>query len=161
MLKPEIAAKQLEEKQFKEPDRRFLPEAADLPAHLKALAFVLLDRNPDGSERKSGDWQALQKWRLEAAAAIDDLSATDRLTLLRMFFPNVAEHVEAGWQLLKRAPYQTGSSRKSFRSPALAKSSHAQRLSWLDDLVELAKRYPADLLTAPALAAWAPYLQAR
>jgi hypothetical protein len=159
VLKPEIAAKRLEPWKIAAPEAQFVAELASLPPELREIGNFLLHRGPEGTGRRAESWEETRAWEVKMATALDALPAPDRLQLLRIFFPHLAEHVEAGWHLLRQFPFQSGYAVRPFRAPRLPAESLDRRVQWLQSLVGTACYFRGDVMTAAWLAAWAPYLR--
>jgi hypothetical protein len=166
MLKPEAARKQLEQWKtsgdFDRQDRtdQLVAMAAKLPAKPRAAAYGVLDRDAKGKDPSNDlTWEQRKKLRRDAGAALDAMSAKDRINVFQAFFPKMGESVDHAWQLLRRAPFQTGYLRRSFRAPGRPAATLELRTSWLSTLTHFAATYQPDILTPPWLAAWAPYLE--
>src|SRR5690348_7887238 len=98
----------------------------------------------------------LERVRVERRRAFLKLSAEDRVKVFGAFFPPIAEHVEASWQLQLKLPYLTGHLRKAFRAPSNPAYTSSARIAWLEELLRatLPYRYDLEFLTV-----WAPHLQ--
>jgi hypothetical protein len=164
MLKPEIAKKQLEQWQIttEEEDsgveNTLLARAAKMPKPLRTVAYGLLERDSDGKELSSLNWQERQRRQDQTCAELDQWAASQRLRLFEFFFPKMAEQVEQGWQFLKTTPYTHGYTRKAFRAPNYPPTTLPKRRAWLTRLIDLVGRYRSDVLAPSWLAAWTPHL---
>lgn len=98
----------------------------------------------------------LERVRVERRRAFLKLSTEDRVKVFGAFFPSIAEHVEASWQLQLKLPYLTGHLRKAFRAPSNPAYTSSTRITWLEELLRatLPYRYDLEFLTV-----WAPHLQ--
>jgi hypothetical protein len=149
MLSPEAAEKRLKEfRGLSSPKARLLA----LPEPQRVLGFRLLGLADDGKNPR--DWQKAQEAQKAAGETVHGLPVEERLTLFRALLPQLAEHVEAGWQLHDRLPYVTGYERRAFRAPQHPEISVPQRTEWLAQLVAHVSDYDQDIVW---LAAWAPY----
>ncbi len=138
MLKPEKARAELEKVRRAGGARRRQAALARLPKKLAALGRGLLDGEPQGGR-------------------VDELPAGDRRKLLEAFFPKIAAHVEAAWELTYALPYATGFDRKPFRAPHDPGLTRPARLAWFSSLCAELEGYEQDVTW---LAAWAGYLHA-
>ena len=91
----------------------------------------------------------------KALAALHELNAADRQRVFETLFPKIAPHVEAGWLLHRRLPYQIGYMRRAFRAPGLPDLSRSAQSAWLTNLLRILTGYDEDVVW---MAAWAPYL---
>jgi hypothetical protein len=155
MLKPEQAKARLDEWRLPESENRIAAGFMKLPAHIQSIAKIL-SACQDGTV--SDDWQAVQRRQCKAALDFDGLSRNDRAALFSILSPHLTAAMEDSWQLLKSMPYQSGDMRKAFRAPSHAQATAELRSEWLIAMANMAKAFPAELLTVDWLAAWAPYL---
>jgi hypothetical protein len=112
-----------------------LAEIARLPKGLRPAAYASLGCNADGEDLADGKRRAAA--RQEAARILDDSTARARLQVFETLLPELARHVEAGWQLGQRLPYQRGDAGRVFRAPNSPAVSQRARGDWLAALVEL------------------------
>jgi hypothetical protein len=158
VLKPEVAAKRLEQWQAAEPEKQFLKEVGKAAKKIRGVGYSLLGRKADGSESPSDSWNERQARAVEAHKMLEALPERERLALFRVFFPNLAPQVDAAWRSLMTGPYQQGYARKSFRAPSVPSASFEVRMSWLNELITVAQHFRLEFMTAASLATWAPYL---
>jgi hypothetical protein len=159
MLSPELAKERLKEWRIEKEEEHGVGSAKALPEQLRAIALGLLSRDASGKAWEGTDWQQRHQTRNLAVAPLDTIPAQERLQIFSVFFGELSPAIENAWQVLKRFPYQHGYQRKSFRAPGDALASFQQRLSWLDDMIRIAARWKADVLTPTWLAAWAPHIE--
>ncbi len=164
MLKPDVAKERLKAWRLSEDDTddpawfRYSPILKKLPKQACAAGYALFGRDADGSEFEHDDWEERHNMAAAARERVDELGARQRAKLFGALFPNIAEQVDAAWELLKRAPYSGGYVRKAFRTPAFPGAPLEARCDWASSLFGLTSRYQADIVTCPWLAAWAPFL---
>ncbi len=162
MLKLEAAKERLAQWRIKDvgddDDGRFDSAINKLPKKLREIAFALLGRDAKGEELnfRIAYYRGLPQ---ETCVAFDKLTKAERAKLFRTFFGKLATDVELGWQWLKGAPYSTGYYRQPFRPGKSAALTLGRRADWIRSLVELGGVFRDDVLTAPWLAAWVPYIQ--
>src|SRR5438552_3857188 len=128
MLRPEKAEKELAA--FKS-DSHFtdrLARVRKLARAPKEVGFALLDRDADGNVVHH--WQQRQKLQKHLDARLERLTDRQRGELFAAFFPRLAPYLEGAWQLFATLPYQTGSTRKSFRAPNHPAAARARRYWW-------------------------------
>src|SRR5215510_12172456 len=104
MLKFEDAQKRLAKFKVKGREKSLLAAVGKLPGDVKVTGRALLDRDADGKPFK--DWEKRNKAREAASVALAKASAKDRERLFGVLFPKLARHVEGGWQLWQRLPYE-------------------------------------------------------
>lgn len=172
MLQSKVAESRLSTWQIAERDEfdpdetvtRFATRIQALPARLASIAYGLYGLNEQGehdaTDEDSDDrTDPAERRRNAALADLDRLSARDRTQLLKVPFPQLAADVNRAWEFLQSAPYSTRYDRQAFRAPAHPEVSLAWRGEWLGTLLKLAEKYQEDIVTAPWLATWAPYLE--
>src|SRR5689334_847509 len=103
MLHPEKARAALENLKQEDWHDRHVAAVAKLPKGLREPALALLGCDAKGEPLQ--DWSARNAATETAATALDALSARQRQQVFAVLFPQLAAHVEAGWQLGKRLPY--------------------------------------------------------
>jgi hypothetical protein len=152
MLSREEASRRLQPFRLADYPRGFLAAVARLPRRLAALGRALRLVDEQG---KALDYQTRQEALAVAARELETISAPDRRRLFAAVLPKLADHVERGWQLFDRLPYQMGPARRSFRAADDAAAHALQRFWWLHSLVETLGPYDPDLAWC---AAWTPHL---
>ncbi len=152
MLTPEQAREQLNRTRNPEWKTKALATIEQLPEPLRAIGWVLLDRNFIGQESKTWNEQLLlQK---EATQRLDAIAVADRMNLWSAFFPRLdGPLVERTWQALKSGPYQERYDRKPFRAPGDEAASRERRFDWFHAMVEELTQYNPDLAWVSAWAA--------
>lgn len=153
MLSHEQAEKRLKAFKVKDWERSRVAALGKLPAALKEAGLALLGRDAGGKSFR--DWEKKHKAEERAAEALAKASAKERERLFAAFFPKLARHIEAGWQLWRRLPYEVDYDRKGFRAPDEPAVHNQARWNWLESLVENLKGYDPDVAWC---AAWAPHL---
>src|SRR5262249_38624803 len=153
MLSREVAEKRLKEFQIKNWHKKRLDELGALPAKLCEVGRALLDRDATGKPFKS--WQKRNEATEKAHDQLQRLSARDRQRIFSVLFPKLAAHLEAGWQLCARLPYEAGYERKGFRAPTDESVAKVARVGWLASLIQELDGYDPDALWC---ATWAAYL---
>jgi HEAT repeat protein len=153
MLKPEQAQRALDDLKIEDWEKGLSARVARLPKDLRATGQALLDVILE--RRNFRDWEAERKAGNETAEQVAELSVRDRIRLFEAVFPRLAVHVEAGWQLLERQPYQRRYDRKAFRAPNTPAVTRNSRFEWLSALVTTAAQFDQDLAW---YAAWAAHL---
>lgn len=134
-----------------------------LPKELKVLAYFLIDRNEKGQPYAEGTSRDLEKVKIhatrrkESRRQIEKLAAKDRQKLFAAFAPQIAQWMEAGWQLMVQQPYQVSYTRKAFRAPNHPSATTGARFDWLGVLINQFKPYKPETLTAGWLAQWAQH----
>ena len=140
MLKREQAQAQLESFRIKDWRARREQELAGLASELEKMGLAILDwRSPDHET---------------ALTQVADLSATDRLQLFNVLFPQFGDSACLAYDLLLELPYQHSYCRRSFRSRN-PQHHQAQRDHWLYTLLNNSKGFEQPL---DWYAAWANYL---
>ncbi|MGR2751902.1 DUF5724 domain-containing protein [Agromyces arachidis] len=99
------------------------------PPLARALAEAVNDRQSDPAP---------------IAAELDDLSSAKRAKVLRAISPALGHALAGWWDWARRAPYQTGWTRRAYRSAA-AVDSRPARFEHLALLLDHAARYPEPL----------------
>jgi hypothetical protein len=157
VLRPDAARDQLEQwVDSGDGKERFLPRIAKLPKALRRIGYGLLSCTADGEDRSStDDWKERDRLRNQAGFELDALSVDQRTELLRLFFADLADDVELGWQFLKTCPYLEF---KPFRAPRNPEITLPRRVDWLGHFLHVAGRLKSGALTASWLATWAGYL---
>jgi hypothetical protein len=152
MLKPEQARAALEKLRLEDWQEHHLATAAGLPAGLRPLGYLILECDPEGKPFKG--WAADREAWGAADKQLDELPEKSRLKLFEALFPKVFPHVAAGWELLKRMPYEAGYLCKAFRAPHTPRASRAARCEWLRLLAHGLLGYRQDITW---YAAWAAH----
>jgi hypothetical protein len=155
MLKPEEAKKILEAMTSADNDRRILDLVAGLPEHLRTAAYAIKGRKPNRRPFAGHNWQQVAEAQEAAGRVLTQANAEERMSVFKCLFPNFPEHVEAGWQLLARLPYQLSYGRKAFRAPNSPDTLISSRLQFVVHLSLVASRYDKSITW---YAAWAPYI---
>ena len=156
MLKPEIARERLKEFQTPNLDAQLAAAVRPLSEAQRTACYGLLGRDAQGKAFFGGDYAARQKALDKAMAPLLGPDGADRRAVLGALFGPLAPHVEAGWRLHDRLPYQSGWMRKPFRAPQHPRRADAARVAWLQSLLHTARPYQDQ--TLPWLAAWASYV---
>ena len=121
-----------------------------LPPELAEVGLIFLEGCKTRWSYGPDDPQETQKKR-----SIELFSVGDRARVFGALFPNIAEHVEASWQLQKTLPYPIGYLRRAFRAPNNPEYTLHNRVEWLDSLLRAVQNYTYDL---DFLAVWAARL---
>ncbi|TWU12130.1 hypothetical protein CA54_09480 [Symmachiella macrocystis] len=164
MLDPEAAKEQLEKWQVsQEADGngnadRWLSAVKKLPKKPREVGFALLGKDKSGKDH-TGFMDFLASYRQLPGEGLETLTKAERTKLFRTFFGKFAGDVELGWQWLKSAPYSAGYYHRPFRAAKLPNLSSKRRAAWVHSMIALAGGFRDDVLTAPWLAAWSPYIQ--
>src|SRR5437868_9767440 len=116
MLRPEQAKARLQEVREEQWTEKRLAAIAKLPKRLAASGRWVL--GTDENDEPISYWQLRNSKDKAYLKAWDAVSAGDRRKLFDTIFPAIGSHVDAGWRLRARLPYQTGYGRKSFRAPS-------------------------------------------
>src|SRR5262245_14575430 len=154
MLHPERAREALEKFRIDDWARQRLPAVAELPGEMGHAGRALLVLDDKG--RPLTEYSARANAHVEAAATLEKLPPAQRRRVFAAVFPRLAPHLDAGWELTRRVPYQMGyAARRAFRAPSRPGASRGTRASWLCGLLTAVSGYDPD---AAWLAAWAPYL---
>jgi hypothetical protein len=153
MLNHEEAEKRLKAFRVKDWERSRVAALGKLPAEMKAAGLALLGRDADGKTFK--DWQKKHTAEEGAVESLAKASPKERQRVFAAFFPKLARHIEAGWQLWQRLPYEVKYDRKGFRAPDESAVHNQARWNWVEALVENLKGYDPDVAWC---AAWAPHL---
>jgi hypothetical protein len=162
VLTPEAAQEQLEQWHAEDKtETRYVPAVAELPPAERSIGYVLAGRRPDGEEYQLDEKENPERDDRDAAAALDAMSTPQRLRLLAVFFPQLADSVEYGWQLLRKFPYQRGWFRRAFRAPSLPAASQGPRFAWLRNLITSVQPFQQEVVTPGWLATWAAHLPHR
>ena len=161
MLAREDAQKQLEQERIKGWQAQAAAEvAAALPEALRPIAYALLERDQSGTPLPSNTNEERQRQHTAVAqgyAQLGKWGAEDRLAIFAALLPGVATHLEAGWVLRGRLPYQTSYQRRAFRlRDETATAASVPRTQWLTTI--LAGLGPYRQRDVRWVAAWAPYL---
>ncbi|MBD1909122.1 DUF5724 domain-containing protein [Leptolyngbya sp. FACHB-8] len=152
MLNREVAQAQLKKLYLADWKSQRVQRLADLPEGLRIVGRGILGYGADGQNLNAAELYQLQE---QFYRQLDQLAPSDRLQIFCILFPKFAATVEAAWQLLGQLPYQSGHSRRSFRTPAHPELSAAKRYQWFQQFVYAVEGYDQDL---EWFAAWAPYL---
>ena len=155
-LNREKAQEQLEKCQDPKRQAKCLDRVRALPKALSAPAFGLIGRTADGKDIR--DWQKAKQVRDDATAAVDQLSAAQRVKLFAAIFPHLGKSFAAVWDLFPRLPYQDDYERRAFRAPNTPALYNDRKRSWFQGVYDELNPYKDDLLTLPWIAAWAPYM---
>ncbi|HEV2236969.1 MAG TPA: hypothetical protein VGR57_09950, partial [Ktedonobacterales bacterium] len=151
MLTPEQAKAALEAHRDPADEQRRLALIPALQAPARAIAYALLGREADGSAGKSHPVNgsampgavARHQW---AAQRLDDLTSAERLPIFSVFFPALAEAVEAGWQFHRSQPYTSPHAQAApFRAPGRPEVTLGQRQTWLLALIGMVGPYHEDV----------------
>jgi hypothetical protein len=140
-------------KQFRDPQgtRRCVAALRQLPRNPARAGLALFGYDTSGELIRDPVENATAL--ADAARFLESSSGRERLRLFAALFPSLSSALEATWKLLHRTPYV-----QSFRAPNNATVSLAARFNLLRALLNLLKDYRADVVDAPWLATWAPYL---
>lgn len=162
MLKAEVARERL--KEFQAPGAesigdgtRFADAIRRLPKRLVSTAFGLRDLDDQGNPAPHGPNHHRDR-QMEAFREFDSLAEKERLQILKVFFPNLADGIAAGWNSRKAGPYQYTHTKKAFRAPTRPEATRDVRQMWLHTLLEQAEQYRDDVVRPEWLVAWAPYV---
>ena len=104
----------------------------------------------------TGDYLKRYTAQEKASALLLGSDDAERLSIFAALFGQLAPHVEAGWRLHDRLPYQSGWARKPFRAPQHPRRADAARVAWLQSLLHCVRPYQDQ--TLPWLAGWASYI---
>jgi HEAT repeat protein len=150
MLNREQAQKQLETFEIKD-TKTFYNECLEtLSPSLRTIAEPLL-KAAGLYGGTANDWTKFQK----LAEPLEPLSVKKRTDIFTAFFPKFGNLVEDAWQFKKKLSYQTGYSRRSFRTPQHEEYTFGARANWLQNLLQSTKGYDQPI---EWFAAWIPYL---
>ncbi len=143
MLKREIAQERLKTFQVDDWTERRSAALAALPDTLNQMGQSLLGLN--GKQRRDS-WQAID--------AVSTLSCQERRQLFLAIFPQIGDSVDAAYDLILQLPYQSGYTRRAFRS---GQSAHhtGKRSQWLYTLLGITRDYEQPL---DWYAAWSPHI---
>src|SRR5262245_35405662 len=111
---------------------------ARLPNELRTIGYGLLYRDSDGNEFTADEQKDVYLQQQSAVQALEELSVDDRPEIFAVLFSALAPHVESTWQMLKLAPYGQSYARKAFRAPHSPKATFANRLVWLNEMIDMA-----------------------
>jgi hypothetical protein len=143
---------------------RFADRIRKLPKKLSGIAFGLLSLDAEGKPAPAANSRTLHynadsnKLLQDGFAAYEKLSNKERSSLLKTFFPQMADAVDRTWELLKSAPYQFGYERKAYRAPHHPEATAERRQLWLQAMLRMAEQYRDEALEPTWLVTWAPYL---
>ena len=143
MLKREIAQERLKTFQVDDWAERRSAALAALPDALNQIGQRLLGLN--GKQRRDS-WRDME--------TVSTLSSQDRRQLFAAIFPQIAAYVDAAYELMLQLPYQSGYTRRAFRS---AQPTHhtGKRGQWLYSLLGITQAYEQPL---DWYAIWSPYI---
>ncbi|MEP1058375.1 MULTISPECIES: hypothetical protein [Cyanophyceae] len=152
MLNREVAQAQLRTVHVTAWRSQRIQRMGSLPEPLQVVGYGIFGCSAAGQRLDSPESYKVQERSLEQ---LDALAPSDRLQVLAVIFPKFALTVEAAWQLNAHLPYQTGYSRRSFRSPSHPELSADRRRNWFQQLITVVEGYDQDL---EWFVAWTPYL---
>lgn len=167
MAKPNALEEQLEswkivsDENQGEVKHRVLPVLRKLPKSLKAIALAVLGLNDDADEVDDDDEdeseaqrEARRKKRKDQLRQFDQLPANDRKKVFAAVAPDLADWIEAAWQLQKTMPYQ---SRRAFRAAGFPDATIAARAEWLSSFARETAGFKPETLNLAWLARWAKH----
>ncbi|MGC3972725.1 MAG: hypothetical protein QM775_36905 [Pirellulales bacterium] len=157
MLKPEQAKAELAKWRLTDDVDRIRDGIATLPEHRQAPARHML--GIDDGENEQLEWRERQQRRKAATLAWGRTTPEDRAGLFRLISPALAPHLEQAWQLVTTTPYTRGYERKAFRAPRQPELCQEKQMYWLENMADVAKRYPPEILTPRWFATWAAHLR--
>ncbi len=139
---------------------RVLPVLLKLPKSLKAIALAVLGLNEkaeeldDDEDESEAQQAAKRKKRQEQLQQFDQLPANDRKKVFAAVAPELADWIEAAWQLQKTMPYQSG---RAFRAPGFSEATLEARVQWLNSLARQTAEFKPETLNLVWLARWAKH----
>ncbi len=144
-----------------EVQHRVMPVLLKLPKSLKAIALAVLGLNENADELDDDDEDASEaqqaakrKRRQEQLQQFDQLTANDRKKVFAAVAPELADWIEAAWQLQKTMPYQSG---RAFRAPGFSEATLEARVQWLNSLARQTAEFKPETLNLVWLARWAKH----
>ena len=143
MLKREIAQERLKTFQVDDWAERRSAALAALPDALNQIGQSLLGLN--GKQRRDS-WRDME--------TVSTLSSPDRRQLFVAIFPQIAAYVDAAYDLMLQLPYQSGYTRRAFRSAQLPHHT-SKRGQWVYSLLGITQAYEQPL---DWYATWSPYI---
>jgi hypothetical protein len=153
MVKPEQAREELLKVRLPDGEKRRLAALAKLPPKLATVGRGLLGRDPRGRSIRNA--KGRNRAKADARLVFEALSPGERRRLFEAFFPGMAPHFEAAWEMSYQLPYENRYERQSFRAPhdpELTREGRFRRLvRWLGVL----EGYEQDITW---LAAWVGHL---
>lgn len=164
MLDPEAAKEQLKKWQVSQEAGgiwkadRWMPAIKKLPKNPREVGFALLGKDKSG-EVYTDFIRPYARYQQLLGEGLEKLTKAERIKLFRTFFGKLASDVELGWQWLKSAPYSAGYYARPFRAGKSPNLTSKRRAAWVQSMIALASGFRDDVLTAPWLAAWVPYIQ--
>lgn len=184
MLAPEQAQKQLESFAVQEVTQHQAKAIKTLPAEsvvtslrklstrllqagngsapgARQIAYSLIGYDQSGNPLSTNqyfNWRHNQdhaERHRQSIAALDAFAPQDRLPIFEVFFPRMADQIEALWNFFPRLPYQASYSRKAFRAPHNPELFLPIKGNVLSQLITDMGKYHQDILW---LAQYAPYI---
>lgn len=139
---------------------RLMPTLNTLSKSLKAITLAVFELNEigealandsDDDEKKK---KAADKKRQEQLNQFDQLPANDRKKVFAAISPDLAEWIEAAWQLMKTTPYVF---RRAFRAPNSPQITLLNRVEWLRHFALMTASIKVEALNPVWLARWAKH----
>ncbi len=158
MLKPEVAAQQVERWKIEEGEAKQLAVIGKLPDKLRKVAFAYKSRKANGDEL---GWMSTISDRVEVFERrfmFDALPAKDQRRLLKTLCGPLADVAELVFEFGKSLPYERHSERRAFRAPRHQLAYREQRDDVIGWMSALSAQFKEELLTPEMLAVWTPYL---
>lgn len=149
MLTPEKRLEVLEQYSIKDTRDRHLAAIAALPKNLREVPYYILKCDKHGKTIPTDDHTHAYDRRhldeLTLSKTLDAFKPSQRIQIFEALFPTIAPHIEQTWQFMKRLPYPTGYSRKSFRAPDHPEATLNQRFSWLRRIYTVTSHFQQDI----------------
>lgn len=140
---------------FKLQGTRHQAKYLKLPLPLRPIALGLYGCEADGSSRKdTGDSRDLDRFQEAAIRDFVALPDSDRLRVLKIPFPAMAEAVLRALDWLDGTPYQ-----QSFRTRQLKRIALWKHEFFLETLLGASEAFDSNILTPEWLAVWTPYVR--
>ncbi|MBZ0319218.1 MAG: DUF5724 domain-containing protein [Anaerolineae bacterium] len=133
MLTPEQRREVLEQYSIKDAQKQHLAAIAKLPSALREVPYYLLgyDKHGKSPEKRNPYYVYDREVEILNYQTLEACTPEQRIQVFGTIFPTIAPYIEQTWQFMKRLPYPTGYSRKSFRAPDHPEATLDQRFSWL------------------------------
>jgi Family of unknown function (DUF5724)/Domain of unknown function (DUF4132) len=153
MLRHEEAEKRLDKIKIKHWQDRAAKALGNLPGKLCEAGRAILGR--DGENKPFRSWEKRQAAEEAAQKLLVKITPKERQRIFAVFFPRLAGHLEAAWQMIAQLPYEVEYDRKGFRAPGDVNIHTTTRWNWFDSVINELEGFDQDLAW---FAAWAPYL---
>lgn len=152
MLRRDTAQAQLQNFYSSDWRSQRIQQLSTLPDEVRTIGYGILGHSAEGQSLNIPDYYEVQA---QSYQQLDQLAPAERLSIFNVLFPHFAVTVEAAWQLIGQLPYQSGYSRRSFRTPTRPEYSATKRYQWLQQLIGATEGYDQNL---EWFAVWTPYL---